>query len=363
MMCSCLQVVFAGFPDTAELSGAAATLPAYFDNPQVQTQLQQDQEHSSSFAGRLANMMEAIMSVQPVVQRFTESASSRLAGGIQASKSVGTSKALVAGGVANGMNSGEEQQDSLLAVGRHKAASLLHEVVRFAAVAAQEAAGTVAAATQQLPGRFQMPGQDINRAPLLLAAAAVVAVAAARLALPRQTPPVPRGHLIVQQGPSSSGTPTAEAAAAAVVVQPLDKAAASKLLKQYQQAKAAALSSGFDTSQLHTVCIGKALHNIQDMSTDWASRGWFRSSNVWKSEIQAIEPLSSTGRRVLVKARVGETANTWGIDGQQGSSWSNEYDVEYEVAVCRDLQWRIQNVQVKGQEPGKLPRLLYKFHH
>lgn len=296
------------------------------------------------------------MSVQPAVQRFTESASSRLAGGIQANRSAGISKS----SVATDINKREEGQDSLLDDGRHKAAVILHRAVGFATAAAQEAATAAAAIVDQLRGSYQ--AQDVTRAPLLLGAAALLAVAAAGLALPRRAPPASRGHLLVQQAPSSSSsssTASAEAAAAAVVVQPLDKVAAGKLLKQYQQAKAAALGSGFDTSQLHNVCIGRALHNIQDMSADWASRGWFRSSNVWKSEVQAIEPLSTSGRRVLVKARLGETANTWGIDGQQGSSWSNEFDVEYEVAVCRDLQWRIQNVQVKGQEPGRLPRLLH----
>jgi hypothetical protein len=132
----------------------------------------------------------------------------------------------------------------------------------------------------------------------------------------------------------------------------MTRASAASLLKRFQGAKAAALGSNFDTSQLPGVCCGAALSRFEGMAGDWASKGWFRTATVWKNDVTRVAPLTSTGLRVLVTARVGERAETWGIDGQRGSAWSNEYDVDYEVVLCRDLQWRIERVTVRGSEPG-----------
>jgi hypothetical protein len=141
-------------------------------------------------------------------------------------------------------------------------------------------------------------------------------------------------------------------ASVASTVRPLTKADAAQLLKRFQGAKAAALGSNFDASKLPDVCLGPALARFQSMSQDWASKGWFRTATVWKCDVQRVQPQSSSGLRVLVTARIGEKAETWGIDGQRGSSWSNEYDVDYDVVLCRDMQWRIEHVTVRGQEPG-----------
>eukprot|EP00879_Flechtneria_rotunda_P024534 GHRR01026012.1.p1 GENE.GHRR01026012.1~~GHRR01026012.1.p1 ORF type:complete len:294 (+),score=111.77 GHRR01026012.1:402-1283(+) len=179
--------------------------------------------------------------------------------------------------------------------------------------------------------------------PAAIAAAAALAAAITGAVVIRTRPttePQQQQYMAVVEG------------ASAVVAKPLGMSEALRLVKHFQQAKAAALGSDFDDPKLSSVCVGQALSNFLGMSKDFAAQGWFRTANVYKVEVQRIEPRSSSGLHKAVIVRVGETASTWGIDGRQGSSWSNEYDVEYDVVLCRDMQWRIQGVHVRGQEPG-----------
>lgn len=350
------QVVFAGFPDTSQLQGAATSLPAYFDSPQVQQQLQEDKERSAGLAGSLTSVMDAVMSVQPLVKQFAESARSASTTlgdlGVQL-RDGGRSKAPVANrlaadmGVVDGRPLSPEDDDHETACEQRpaSAAGLVVEQVRGSAAAgvaaAQAAAANLSVGLQQAKGELE--GRLGSKWPAAAAAAALAAVVAG-VVLTR------RGTVSAAAAPSQQSVVQRSNGAAAV--KQLDKGQALKVVKHFQAAKAAALSSEFDTSKLADVCVGPALAQFNSMAEEWAAQGWFRTSDVWKIEIVKVAPRSSSGQRMAVTARIGETSSTWGVDGQQGTSWSNEYDVEYDVALCSDMQWRIQGLQVRGKEPG-----------
>jgi hypothetical protein len=351
-----LQVVFAGFPDTSQLQGASTSLPAYFDSPQVQQQLEEDKEAQAGLVGRMSSLMDAVMSVQPLVRQFAESAKSAGSklGGIRAGSSSGSGNAPLASRLAVDMGAGSpragspEEDEYGAAAAWEQQQQGGNSLARQVQGSAQAAAANLAAGFEQASGELQ--GRLGSKWPAV-AAAAALAVAAAGVALSRGssndgalTPaPGQTAASVQRSAASSSSTPA---------IKQLDKAQALKLVKRFQAAKAAALSSEFNTSQLAGVCVGNALQQFVSMSKDWASQGWFRTSSVWKAEIVKLEPRSSSGQRVAVTARIGEKSSTWGIDGQQGNSWSNEYDVEYDVVLCSDLQWRIQGLQVRGKDQG-----------
>jgi hypothetical protein len=348
--------VFAGFPDTSQLQGASTSLPAYFDSPQVQQQLEEDKEAQAGLVGRMSSLMDAVMSVQPLVRQFAESAKSAGSklGGIRAGSSSGSGNAPLASRLAVDMGAGSpragspEEDEYGAAAAWEQQQQGGNSLARQVQGSAQAAAANLAAGFEQASGELQ--GRLGSKWPAV-AAAAALAVAAAGVALSRGssndgalTPaPGQTAASVQRSAASSSSTPA---------IKQLDKAQALKLVKRFQAAKAAALSSEFNTSQLAGVCVGNALQQFVSMSKDWASQGWFRTSSVWKAEIVKLEPRSSSGQRVAVTARIGEKSSTWGIDGQQGNSWSNEYDVEYDVVLCSDLQWRIQGLQVRGKDQG-----------
>jgi hypothetical protein len=357
-------VVFAGFPDTSQLQGTSTSLPAYFDSPQVQQQLEEDKEAQAGLVGRMSSLMDAVMSVQPLVRQFAESAKS--AGSkLGSSSSSSTSTPLASrlagdmGADTNSPRAGSPDDEEYAAAAaweqQQQGGGLARQVQGSAAAgaaAAQAAAANLAAAFEQASGELQ--GRLGSKWPAV-AAAAALAVAAAGVALTRGsgsdgalTPAPGQTAASVQRSAATSSSSAATPAA----IKQLDKAQALKLVKRFQAAKAAALSSEFNTSQLGGVCVGNALQQFVSMSEDWASQGWFRTSSVWKAEIVKLELRSSSGQRVAVTARIGEKSSTWGIDGQQGNSWSNEYDVEYDVVLCSDLQWRIQGLQVRGKDQG-----------
>jgi len=329
-------VVLAGFSDTAELQGACS-LTAYFDNPSVQQELAQLQErHNASLAGNLSAVKDAVLSMQPLVQQLATSATNTLsASGTQAS-------ALTARLASQFSAVGEGGQEAGAA--DRGAARLVGGLRDAAASAGAAVEGVAGGRLAQLTQRVGGPVPAAAAAAGVLLAAAFVSSSfsrsASRLVNPQHQP------LITMQAHSG------EAASTAATVRQLSKGDAAQLLKRFQAAKAAALGSNFDASQLPNVCLGPALARFQGMSADWASKGWFRTATVWKCDVQRVQPQSSSGLRVLVTARIGEKAETWGIDGQKGSSWSNEYDVDYDVVLCRDMQWRIEKVTVRGQEPG-----------
>jgi hypothetical protein len=66
----------------------------------------------------------------------------------------------------------------------------------------------------------------------------------------------------------------------------MSSGAAWRLIQQFQRAKARALGSEFDCSQLTSVLMGQALQHYQTMAHDSAARGWFRTSRLWKCEVQ-----------------------------------------------------------------------------
>lgn len=331
-----VQVVLAGFADTADLQGSCS-LTTYFDNPSVQQELAQLQDrHNASLAGNLTAVKDAVLSMQPLVQQLAASASSKL------SESSTQASALTAR-LASQLAAGDEGAGASAA---NSGASRLVGGLRGAAASAGAAVdslsgGRLAQLTQRMGGPV----------PAAAAAGAVLAAAflAASLTRGSGSRPVNPQHQPLTTMRSSTGD---AAGSVAPAVRTLTKGDAVQLLKRFQAAKAAALGSNFDASKLPDVCLGPALARFQGMAQDWASKGWFRTANVWKCDVQRVQPQSSSGLRMLVTARIGERAETWGIDGQKGSSWSNEYDVDYDVVLCRDLQWRIERVTVRGQEPG-----------
>jgi hypothetical protein len=355
-----LQVVFAGFPDTSQLQGASTSLPAYFDSPQVQQQLEEDKEAQAGLVGRMSSLMDAVMSVQPLVRQFAESAKSAGSklGSISSSTGTPLASRLAGDMGANSARAGSPDDEEYAAAAaweqQQQGGGLARQVQGSAAAgaaAAQAAAANLAAGFEQASGELQ--GRLGSKCPAF-AAAAALAVAAAGIALTRGSgsdgalTPAPGQTAASVQRSAATGSSSATTPA----IKQVDKAQALKLVKRFQAAKAAALSSEFNTSQLAGVCVGNALQQFVSMSEDWASQGWFRTSTVWKAEIVKLEARSSSGQRVAVTARIGEKSSTWGIDGQQGNSWSNEYDVEYDVVLCSDLQWRIQGLQVRGKDAG-----------
>eukprot|EP00878_Enallax_costatus_P019404 GHUV01020473.1.p1 GENE.GHUV01020473.1~~GHUV01020473.1.p1 ORF type:complete len:718 (+),score=275.07 GHUV01020473.1:56-2209(+) len=339
------KAVFPGFADTASLAGSSASLPAYFDNPAVQQQLQQEQERSASLTGSLSAMMDKVMGVQPLVTQFAETA--KTAGSKLSQKLLdATAKSSVTDRLAADMDGTNIKPGSPVldddsdAWDQQSAAQQQQQPGGQIMAAGQAAADQAAAVLGQVQGELE--GRLGSKWPAAVAAAAL-AVVVAGVALTRRVPAaVPHGQQVTVLRNQD----------ASAAVRTLDKSAALKLVKSFQKAKSAALGSTFDTSQLGAVCVGQALAQFTDMSQHWAAQGWFRTSNVWKVEVQQVTTRSGSGQRVAVLARLGETSNTWGVDGQQGNSWSNEYDVEYDVVLCSDMQWRIQGVQVRGKEPG-----------
>lgn len=323
MLLSCSQVVLAGFSDTADLQGTCS-LTAYYDNPGVQQELAVLQEkHSAGLAGNLTAVKDAMLSMQPLVQQLAATASSKLSAS-------GTLTARLASQLSRDSPDGAKLVGGL----RDAAASAGAAVDGLAG-------GRLAQLTARVGG--PLPAAAAAAGALLAAAflASSLSRSGARSTNPQHQP------LSTMQVSSREGE-----ASVASTVRPLTKADAAQLLKRFQGAKAAALGSNFDAAKLPDVCLGPALARFQSMSQDWASKGWFRTATVWKCDVQRVQPQSSSGLRVLVTARIGEKAETWGIDGQKGSSWSNEYDVDYDVVLCRDMQWRIERVTVRGQEPG-----------
>lgn len=302
-----------GFPDTAHLHGPSL-LGAYLDNAGVQQQLLEARDAAASLAGNFSAVKDAVGSQ---VQQLAATASSTLSS-LQATTS--------------------------------QAEAAAHRLRSTAASAAAAVDDATQGLQQRLGGRLPAVAAAAGAA----LAAVVVAASLARSGGARRgaQPQLLTHQPVARQQQEQRGQVGGAAAAAAAAVKPLSKGDASALLRRFQGAKAAALGSNFDATQLQRVCCGAALARFEGMSSDWASKGWFRTASVWKNEVTRLAPLSSTGLRVLVTARVGETAETWGIDGQKGSSWSNEYDVDYEVALCQDLQWRIERVTVRGSEPG-----------
>jgi hypothetical protein len=325
------QVVLAGFPDTSGLQGSCS-LTAYYDNPSVQQELARLQEsHSSGLANNLAAVKDAVLSMQPLVQQLAAKASSQLsAGSTQASALT----ARLTSQLSEGLEGSAAEGGAARLVGGLRGA---------AASAGAAVEGLSSGPLGRLTARVGGP------IPAAVAAGAVLAAAVLASSLGRSSA---RSSNPQHQPLTSMTADRADAASMAASVRTLSKGDAVQLLKRFQAAKAAALGSNFDASQLPAVCLGPALARFQGMSQDWASKGWFRTATVWKCDVQRVAPQSSSGLRVLVTARVGEKAETWGIDGQRGSSWSNEYDVDYDVVLCRDLKWRVERVTVRGQEPG-----------
>lgn len=338
--CCSLQAVLPGFPDTANLGGSFASLPSYFDSPTVQQQVLEEQERSTGLTGSISAMMDKVMVVQPLVHQFAETA--KTAGSIVSQKLMEAKpKSLVTDRLAADMDeaairTGSPVLDDDAAWDQQQGARQQpgNQLAAAGQAAADQAAAVLGQVQEELEGRLG------SKWPAAVAAVALTAVVAG-VALTRRAPvTAPQGQQVTVLRNQDSAART------------LDKSAALRLVKSFQKAKAAALGSTFDASQLPSVCVGQALAQFSDMSQNWASQGWFRTSNVWKVEVQKVEPRSGSGQRVSVLARLGETSNTWGVDGQQGNSWSNEYDVEYDVVLCSDMQWRIQGVQVRGKEPG-----------
>lgn len=338
--CAVLQAIFAGFADTATLGASSASLPTYFDSATVQQQLQEEQERSASLAGSITNMMDKVMAVQPLVHQFAESAKTA---GTKISQKLMDAKPSVADRLAadiDGSNLRAASPDEFDQ--EHESQSYPRQKSNSGMLAAgRQTANQATAVLEQV--QAELHGRFGSKWPAVVATVALAVAAAGTLLTRRAPAALPAGQTVTILRNQDSSAAAAKA---------IDKSAALRLIKAFQKAKGAALGSSFDTSQLSSVCVGQALAQFTDMSQDWASQGWFRSSNVWKVEIQKIEPRSSSGQRLSVLARLGETSNTWGVDGQQGNSWSNEYDVEYDVVLCSDLQWRIQGVQVRGKEPG-----------
>ncbi|KAF8073049.1 hypothetical protein HT031_000710 [Scenedesmus sp. PABB004] len=328
------KVVFAGFPDTSGLRPGAASLPRYFDSPEVAAGLEEDLERGAGLAGRLSALAGAVAGVQPLVQQIAASAASagsrlglqvRGGGGAPGAGAGGRS---VAARLAADMEPGAAGFED----GDEEAWDAPHALER-----ADGAAGLVGRVRGALQARLG------PRWPVALAAAAALGAVALGAGLSRRgaaPAPAPAAHAVAR----------GERAAAA---RALDRGGAARLVKRFQEAKAAALGSSFDASKLPGVCIGPALAQFTDMSAEWAAQGWFRASHVWKVDVTRLAPRSSSGQRVTVTARIGETSNTWGVDGQAGNAWSNEYDVDYDVVLCSDMAWRIQGLTVRGQEPGK----------
>ena len=90
---------------------------------------------------------------------------------------------------------------------------------------------------------------------------------------------------------STDVVPARQAATPAAASQPaagrlMSSGAAWRLIQQFQKAKARALGSEFDCRQLSSVLMGQALQHYQNMAHDSAARGWFRTSRLWKCEVQ-----------------------------------------------------------------------------
>lgn len=317
--------MLASFSDTSDLQGSCS-LTAYYDNPSVQQELALLQEkHSSGLTGNLTAVKDA-------VQQLAHTAGSKLSAG-------STQASALTARLASQLSAGAESIDA-----QGGAAKVVGGLRDAAASAGAAVDGLSGGRLAQLTARFGGPLPAAAAAGALLAVAFVAAAATGRSSAGSSNPQ--HQPLTTMQASGSGETSVAAS------VRQLSKSDAAQLLKRFQAAKAAALGSNFDASQLPNVCLGPALARFQGMSQDWASKGWFRTATVWKCDVQRVQPQSSSGLRVVVTARIGEKAETWGIDGQKGSSWSNEYDVDYEVVLCRDMHWRIERVTVRGQEPG-----------
>jgi ARC6-like, IMS domain len=361
-----LQVVFAGFPDTAGAAsgeGGAAAAPsllAYYDSDAVQDALAEDAERGAggpadSLAAGLAGLAAVAgvlrSSVRPLVDQLAEaagSAGSALGAQLSGASGVSSRRSMadrLASELADAQNpvdldrgSGSPWPLEEDAAGAGAVGSPVGGLVSRIASAGGVLRGTLAA-------RFGAAWPAAAAAGALGAAVLFATLSRRGVGSPL-APPAP--HAVTRTA-ARRGTEAAAPAATRV----LSRGDATRLVRRFQAAKSAALGSAFDESQLPAVCTGPALSHFAAASRDWAARGWFRTSKLWKLDVTDVRPAGRSGTRVRIDATLGESVKTWGVDGQAGTAWSNEYGVEYDVSLGADGQWRIQGVTVRGAAPGE----------
>jgi hypothetical protein len=129
-----------------------------------------------------------------------------------------------------------------------------------------------------------------------------------------------------------------------------DAAAATRLVRSYQEARWRALGPDWDTSALDAVADDQALSHLRTQSDQYAARGWFQRFRLTGCSVASVQPAGPGAARVA--ATVKESTSMYGVDGRRADSVTSEYDVVYRVKAGSDGRWRVTNFKVMGKEPG-----------
>lgn len=150
---------------------------------------------------------------------------------------------------------------------------------------------------------------------------------------------------------AAAATAPAAAFTAASIAPVFDAAAATKLLRAFQEARWRALGPDYDASLLQSVAEGAALQHLRAQSNQYASRGWFQRFKLAGLRVTGVHPAGPGAARV--EAAVRESSSMFGVDGRRGGEAASEYDVVYRVAAGSDGRWRVASFKVLGKEPGE----------
>lgn len=215
-------------------------------------------------------------------------------------------------------------------------------VVRALAPVARGAQALWWAVQQRLPLPRGAAGRKFA-AGLIGAAAVVILATQARS-------PATAAGTHASAGAARQLQPLAATAAAPAASAVFDRAAATRLVRAYQEARWRALGPDWDTAALDAVADGQARAHLRSQSDQYASRGWFQRFKLTGCEVTGVHPAGPGAARV--EATLRESSNMYGVDGRRADSVATEYDVVYTMTAGADGRWRVSGFKVLGKEPG-----------
>jgi hypothetical protein len=300
----CLQAGFAMFRSTQEQQ-PNPSINSYFSSQRVQVALEtmEQQADLGGPTGSIDSLGEKLQLVQERMQRLAASSLDTLRS--QMVPAAGSAASSLVSRVTGALAPGMAAADSTPGADSSQAPS----AAAGAGGLMEPAAGSRPVAMPELlPAEqdlLQQQQQKGGMQPLRMAVAAgVLAVGV-----------VGAGWLWRAVSAAGSSNALPPAAAMASRYPAMDVSGATKLIQQFQKAKARALGSEYDCSQLSSVLMGAALQQYHSTAQELAARGWFRTSRLWKCVVHRVTPVTASGQKVVAQVRglVAWITSWWGM--------------------------------------------------
>lgn len=305
---SCVQAGFSMFRSTQEQQ-PNPSINSYFSSQRVQVALE-TMEQQADLSGATASMDslgEKLQLVQERMQRLAASSLDTLRS--QMVPAAGSAASSLVSRVAGALAPGMAAPDSPPSAATPEAGQAPSAAAGAGGLTEPAAGSRPVAMPELLPAEQDLLQQQQQKGGLqpvrMAVAAGVLAVGV-----------IGAGWLWRAVSAAGSSNALPPAANVASRYPAMDVSGATKLIQQFQKAKARALGSEYDCSQLSSVLMGAALQQYHSTAQELAARGWFRTSRLWKCVVHRVTPVTASGQKVVAQVRWlhGMDLGAWGCE-------------------------------------------------